>query len=157
MDIKIPNFFKKEIVSGDVLIGLPSVGPHTNGFSLINTLEDIPENIIDQLLNPHKSYLKDVNNFVKVYGYDSLHGMCHITGGGLVSNLERIIPKKLKLMLHDNLELPEWCQYIKDNGNVSLEEIYKVYNCGIGYVLIVDPEILSKIQNLDHVIIGKIK
>ena len=44
--------------------------------------KDIPENIIDQLLNPHKSYLKDVNNFVKVYGYD-LHGMCHITGGGL--------------------------------------------------------------------------
>ena len=106
---KNTKFFQKEIVSGDVLIGLPSVGPHNNGFSLINTLEDIPENIIDQLLNPHKSYLKDVNNFVKVYGYDSLHGMCHITGGGLVSNLERIIPKKLKLMLHDNLELPEWC------------------------------------------------
>jgi phosphoribosylamine--glycine ligase / phosphoribosylformylglycinamidine cyclo-ligase len=150
------NFFQKEIISGDILIGLPSVGPHTNGFSLINTLKNIPDHIIDQLLNPHKSYLNDVNNFVKDHGYDSLHGMCHITGGGLIANLERIIPKNLELVLKNDLELPEWCQYIKDNGNVSIEELYKVYNCGIGYVLIIDSDTFLKLKKLEYVKIGEI-
>lgn len=160
--LKEPNFFKNGVQAGDIIIALESVGPHTNGFSLLNKIFEKhtkKNDIIETLLKPHKSYLNDVNTFIDKYGYNALHGMAHITGGGLKENISRVIPNNLNLNLNLNLDydkiknnLPEWCMYIMDNTDISFEEILKVFNCGIGYVLIVPPTI-----NLDdYNVIGKV-
>ena len=70
--------------------------------------------------------------------------MCHITGGGLYENLERVIPKELELQLNNEVldaHYPQWCNIIEIVGNISKDEMYKVFNCGIGFVLIVSEEL----------------
>jgi phosphoribosylamine--glycine ligase/phosphoribosylformylglycinamidine cyclo-ligase len=156
--LKDPNFFKTGVQVGDVIISLESDGPHTNGFSLLNNMFEnhTKKNaIIETLLNPHKSYLNDVKIFLEKYDYEALHGMAHITGGGLKENISRVIPDNLTLNLdYDKIKrnLPEWCVYIMENTDISFDEMLSVFNCGIGYVLIVPPTI-----NLDNYnVIGKL-
>ena len=151
--LKEPNFLKNSVQPGDILISLESDGPHTNGFSLLNKIFENhtkKNDIIETLLKPHKSYLNDINTFIDKYGYDNLHGMAHITGGGLKENISRVLPNNLNLNLNLDLDLdydkikkslPEWCMYIMDNTDISFEEMLSVFNCGIGYVLIVPPTI----------------
>lgn len=163
--IKDDNLLKDvKINNGDILIGLESVSPHTNGYSLINKLIDeneysIPNNILETLMRPHKSYLNEVKCFIKEYGCNSIKGMCHITGGGMEDNLRRIIPEEYKIEYND-IELPEWCKYISEKGNITIDEMRKVYNCGIGFVLIISEEthmkILKEYDELKHVVVGKV-
>ena len=149
--LKDERFFQNtEITSGDILIGIPSVSPHTNGYSLINKILDetgIPnEELIKTLLKPHKSYLNEVTQFIDNFGYDAIKGMCHITGGGLQENLERVIPTDLHAEFNwDTLTniLPDWCKYLQEKGNITNEELYRVFNCGIGFVLIVSKETIN--------------
>ena len=149
--LKDDKFFKNtEIVEGDILIGIESVSPHTNGYSLINKIIDETQNpgneILETLLKPHKSYLSEVNEFVDKYGYDSIKGMCHVTGGGMDENLKRIIPNKFKINYeNDIIDLPEWCKYISEHGNIPIEEMKKVYNCGIGFILIIPSQTYNEI------------
>jgi phosphoribosylamine--glycine ligase/phosphoribosylaminoimidazole synthetase len=156
--LKNRHFFKNPVQSGDLIISLESDGPHTNGFSLLNKMfeKHTKKNaIIETLLKPHKSYLNDVNTFLDTYDYDDLHGMAHITGGGLKENISRVIPGNLTLNLdYDKIKrnLPEWCIYIMKYSNISFDEMLNVFNCGIGYVLIVPPTL-----NLDNYnVIGKL-
>ncbi len=165
--LKDDKFFKNtEIVEGDILIGIESVSPHTNGYSLINKIIDETQNpdneILETLLKPHKSYLSEVNEFVDKYGYDSIKGMCHVTGGGMDENLKRIIPNKFKINYeNDIIDLPEWCKYISEHGNIPIEEMKKVYNCGIGFILIIPSQTYSEIivnsPSFNCLKIGKIK
>lgn len=146
--LKDERFFQNtQISSGDVLIGIPSVSPHTNGYSLINKIFDengLPnQELVKTLLKPHKSYLNEVKEFIHHFGYDAIKGMCHITGGGLQENMNRVIPNDLHTEFNwDKLRdvLPEWCKYLQEKGNITNEELYRVFNCGIGFVFIVSKE-----------------
>ena len=160
LGLKNVNFFREGVKSGDLIINLPSIGPHTNGFTLINNLvdKDTPEDIINILLNPHKCYLKEVHTFIDIFGFDSLHAMCHITGGGLYDNLNRVIKNKEYEINVDFNNLPLWCKYIQEKGNISNDEMLNVFNCGFGFLLIVNNDVEEELTSLtyDYEIIGKI-
>ena len=113
-----------------------------------------PPLIIKTLLKPHKCYLNEVKEFIKLFGYEKLNSMCHITGGGFVSNMKRVIPSNMEVKLND-FELPDWCDYILQCG-INKEELMEVFNCGIGFVLIVNKNINMNEFPYDYQIIGEI-
>ena len=130
------------IKKGDKIIGLPSSGIHSNGYSLINDMlwrhkiagADTPE-----LLTPTTIYARQIEILLEEY---PIVGMAHITGGGLEENISRVIPKGLKAHIDwTSWERPEIFNKIKQAGEIEEEEMRRVYNMGIGYVLIVPPEI----------------
>jgi phosphoribosylformylglycinamidine cyclo-ligase len=144
------------IVEGDIVVGLPSNGLHTNGYSLarsvIGVTKDIPPQearailsftpprlgltIGDALLRPHRSYLSDISALLDP---TVIHGMAHITGGGIAGNLGRIIPTGLTATVDAGLwEPPPIFAYLQDTGTISTEEMFNVFNMGIGFVLVVD-------------------
>ena len=131
------------ITAGDCLIGLDSSGVHANGFSLINTiLERMPEEASDTRLNtllePTRIYEPHVRT---VLDAGKLLAMAHITGGGLTDNLPRALPKGLAAEVSvDSWERPEIFAWIQTQGDVSEEEMRRVYNCGIGMVLVTREE-----------------
>jgi len=132
----------KAITAGDAVIGLPSSGLHTNGYSLvrkifgINQLGDYyPElgrTLGEELLEPHRCYyhqLKPLLPFIK--------GMAHITGGGLIDNVPRILPEGMAAQFQSQAwAVPPIFQLIRQQGNVEQQEMYHVFNMGIGMVLI---------------------
>lgn len=164
---KDTKFFKNNIKKGDRILAFKSVSPHTNGYSLIrkitNTLDinSIPQTIKDVLLTPHKSYIEEIKYIVDKYGHDSINGMAHITGGGIVENIIRVVPENMDLNIDFKLiqsELPEWCKYLMDNGNIDFEEMTQVFNCGIGYVIITnESDVLLNDNNLNLTNIGFIE
>jgi phosphoribosylamine--glycine ligase / phosphoribosylformylglycinamidine cyclo-ligase len=173
--IKDKNYFYRPIEKGDIIISIDSVGPHTNGFTLINEIyqkfDDNPiktqlqkekyEHFAKILLEPHKCYLKEVQEFIQKYTYNKLKGMCHITGGGFYENMERVIPRDMNIKLYQDIKLPDWCLFLQEEGNISYQEMLKVFNGGIGYVLIVDKKIfennLSKLDlSFNYNIMGEI-
>ena len=130
------------IKPGDKIIGLPSSGIHSNGYSLINDMlwrhkiawADTPE-----LLTPTTIYARQIEILLEEY---PIVGMAHITGGGLEENISRVIPKGLKAHIDwTSWERPEIFNKIKQSGEIEEEEMRRVFNMGIGYVLIVPPEI----------------
>ena len=130
------------IKKGDKIIGLPSSGIHSNGYSLINEMlwrqkikwEDTPE-----LLTPTTIYSGQVGFLVQEY---PIVGMAHITGGGLEENVNRVIPNGLQSCIDWNSwERPDIFKKIQQAGEIEEDEMRRVFNCGIGYVLIVPPEI----------------
>ena len=137
--VKDNRFFKNPVIRGNILLAIPSDGPHTNGFSLINSLKNIDTMVVETLLKPHKSYLSAVDSFVEEYGYSCLTSMAHITGGGLLENIKRVVPNSLDIFIdYKKIEMPDWCNYIMTSGSIPKDEMLSVFNCGIGYVLIVD-------------------
>ena len=125
-----------DIKEGDLIIGLKSSGVHSNGFSLIrNIFKDKELKYIDELLTPTKIYVNECNYITKNY---NVKGIAHITGGGF-GNIERIIPHGLSAEIKKgSWPTPDIFKKIKDAGNVSEDEMYKVFNCGIGMVFIID-------------------
>jgi phosphoribosylformylglycinamidine cyclo-ligase len=127
-------------VAGDVVLGLPSSGPHANGFSLIRkiiatsgvnieaAIGGIP--LVKRLLEPTRIYVKPVLALLRAL---PVHGLAHITGGGLVDNIPRVLPDGLEV----RLERRAWpsepvFDWLKTAGNVADAEMYRVFNCGIG-------------------------
>lgn len=141
----------KNIKKGDLLLGFPSNGLHTNGFSLARKvlletykLDDIPEgfeeSLGNELLRVHKSYLKLINHLKNNI---SVKGFSHITGGGIAGNTIRIIPEKSGLKLNinwDSWEIPSIFKLIKNTGSISDEEMRRVFNMGIGLVAVIPKE-----------------
>ena len=126
--------------AGDVVLGLPSSGPHSNGFSLIRKILQVSQadvgadlqgvSLLDRLMAPTRIYVKPL---LKLMREISLHGLSHITGGGLVDNIPRVLPEGLEVVL-DRKSWPrdpvfEWLQR---EGKVADAEMYRVFNCGIG-------------------------
>jgi phosphoribosylformylglycinamidine cyclo-ligase len=126
--------------AGDVVLGLPSSGPHSNGFSLIRKIlqvsaADLNSNLdglslIDRLMTPTRIYVKPL---LTLMSRISLHGLSHITGGGLVDNIPRVLPEGLEVVL----ERAAWrresvFEWLQREGKVSDAEMYRVFNCGIG-------------------------
>jgi phosphoribosylformylglycinamidine cyclo-ligase len=137
----------------DLLIGLASSGLHTNGYSLARRVlfERLGLGINDRipgsksrakvgarLLEPHRSYLSAIEPLL---AHPALHAMAHITGGGLTDNLPRVLPEKCRAEVRaGSWEVPELFGLIQQHGEVSDEEMLRVFNMGIGMVLIVDPD-----------------
>ncbi|MCX7785300.1 MAG: phosphoribosylformylglycinamidine cyclo-ligase [candidate division WOR-3 bacterium] len=144
----------KKIKVGDKLIGLPSSGLHTNGYSLarkifftdnkftINTkLPGLSQPLGELLLKTHRSYLKQVYPLLSY-----IAGIAHITGGGFFENLERLLPKKLSCIIYqDTWQIPKIFTLIQKYGNITNQEMYRVFNMGIGMILFVRPNNVDKI------------
>ncbi|MFC1485036.1 phosphoribosylformylglycinamidine cyclo-ligase [bacterium] len=136
-----------KIQEGDVLIGLPSTGAHSNGFSLVRkvlSLEEIKkyENL---LLAPTKIYVKDIKPALK---NKLIKGLVHITGGGMPGNIPRVIPKEFDCVIKkESFEIPEIFEIIQKKGNIKEQEMFKVFNMGIGLIIIASPIHQEKICN----------
>jgi phosphoribosylformylglycinamidine cyclo-ligase len=138
----------RTIAAGDVLIGLPSSGPHSNGFSLIRSIVDsagadlkraadgVGGTLGQALLEPTRIYVKPVLALMTTL---QIKGMAHITGGGLTENTHRMFPPGLAARLDASrwprLAIFDWLQRA---GNVTTAEMHRVFNCGIGLVLVID-------------------
>lgn len=136
----------EKIVSGDVLIGVPSSGLHTNGYSLARKVllekyklnELIPalnKKLGDELLTIHRPYLKLIRSLKNKI---EVKGLSHITGGGIVGNTKRILPEGLKLNINwSNWEVPQIFKLIQTAGEIPDEEMREVFNMGIGLVIVI--------------------
>ena len=136
-----------KIAEGDVVLAVASNGLHTNGYSLIRMLMDeMPqikseringESFIDAIMKPHTAYYRAVKDLISA---GNLTGMAHITGGGIESNFERIMPSELcaEIDLAKIKTLPLF-RHIKNNGNISDGEMLSTFNCGVGFILVVNP------------------
>lgn len=165
---------KKNLVAGDCIIGLKSSGVHSNGFSLarkilknnnINLNEkisDFPEKSIGlNLLTPTKIY---VNSILNEHKLSNIKACAHITGGGLIDNLPRVIPDHLTSVIYGNKIKPNNIfRWIKEIGNIDSSEMLKTFNCGIGMCVIVDASLVDQVLKnfVDHgeeaSIIGKLE
>ena len=129
------------IRSGDALVGLPSSGLHTNGYSLARKVfEGVPldARLADELLAPHTSYLQDLRTI-------RWKGAAHITGGGILGNLPRCLPPGLGARLERrSWEAPPIFDRIRKRGRVSDDEMWGTFNMGLGMILVVDPNEVPK-------------
>jgi phosphoribosylformylglycinamidine cyclo-ligase len=132
------------IVPGDVLLGLASSGAHSNGYSLIRKiLGDSKPNsdFADALMEPTRIYVKPV---LKLMAAVKVKGLAHITGGGLVGNVPRMLPDGMRAVLRKKLwPRPELFNLLQKDGNVAEDEMHRVFNCGIGMVVCVAREQLA--------------
>ncbi len=136
--------------AGDVLLALPSSGLHSNGFSLVRRLvfgeaklnvdshvEELGGPLGEELLCPTRIYVKDVLPLIKKY---PIKAMSHITGGGLIENLPRTFSSALSAEVEVKWAIPPVFPFLQKIGNVADEEMFRVFNMGVGFVLIVAPE-----------------
>jgi phosphoribosylformylglycinamidine cyclo-ligase len=133
--------------AGDVVLGLPSSGPHSNGFSLIRKILQVSGtgleisvdgvNLVDRLMAPTRIYVKPL---LRLIAELPVHGLSHITGGGLVENIPRVLPDGLEVVL----ERKAWRReaifdWLQRQGQVADAEMYRVFNCGIGMTIHLAP------------------
>jgi len=142
----------ENVKSGDILIGIESSGPHSNGFSLIRKIinnstankEKITA-IKESVLKPTILYPKLIMNLINDFKINSIS---HITGGGLTENLPRSISKNLSVDIKtDSWDMPKVFKWLKKEGEISNEDMFRIFNCGIGMVLIVNKEDVDDISN----------
>ena len=134
---------KNSVCDGDILIGIESSGPHSNGFSLIRKILAESDKSVDekkavaaQVLEPTILYPTLISSLLKKH---EIKSMSHITGGGLTENLPRSIPEKLCIELNVNSwDIPPVFKWLQSEGNIHNDDMYKIFNCGIGMVLFVD-------------------
>ncbi|HHW03037.1 MAG TPA: phosphoribosylformylglycinamidine cyclo-ligase [Thermoanaerobacterales bacterium] len=134
------------IREGDVVIGLTSSGLHSNGyslarkvllekagFSLSQYVEELGRTLGEEMLLPTRIYVRTIRKLAPI----EIHGMAHITGGGLVENLPRILPEGLEFEIHKgSWEVPPIFNMIQKAGNIEEKEMYRTFNMGIGYVIV---------------------
>ncbi len=146
------------MVEGDIVLGLSSSGLHTNGFSLARkavfdiaglkaeeTVKELRTTVADALLTVHRSYFSFIFPLLKKI---EIHGMAHITGGGIPGNLKRILPKKLDA----EIELPSWktpklFEWLRRVGDIDEDDMYNAFNMGIGYIIVTDKRNAEKIKS----------
>ena len=131
----------RSIAPGDVLLGLASSGAHSNGYSLIRRIigeDHLSSDLADSLMEPTRIYVKPL---LKLAVAVPVKGLAHITGGGLVGNVPRILPKGTKAVIRKSTwPRPEIFKWLQQTGNVAEEEMFRVFNCGIGMVIVVAPD-----------------
>jgi len=136
------------ILAGDSLIGLPSSGLHTNGYSLVRKIfgetrkaldvyyPELGRTLGEELLEPHRCYYKELKPLLPV-----IKGMAHITGGGLIDNVPRILPQSVAARFDSrSWTVPPIFELIQERGNVDQREMYRVFNMGIGMVVACPPD-----------------
>jgi phosphoribosylformylglycinamidine cyclo-ligase len=149
------NILKNEtITAGDIVLGLPSSGVHTNGYSLVRkifgtqriTLEtyyrELNRTLGEELLEPHRCYYKEIKPLLPL-----IKGLAHITGSGLVGNIPRILPDNVNVHLYKKAwTIPEIFRIIQHQGKVDEREMYHVFNMGIGMTIVSSQENATQIQ-----------
>jgi phosphoribosylformylglycinamidine cyclo-ligase len=140
------------IKPGDVLLGLPSNGLHTNGYSLARKLlfevagEQLDGPLTDELLKVHRSYLKPIRKLIKA---KILKGAAHITGGGITDNTPRILPKGLSARIDvSSWTIPPFFEKLRGIGNIDLADYRRTFNLGIGMILVVSKRDLGKAKSV---------
>jgi phosphoribosylformylglycinamidine cyclo-ligase len=148
----------KNIEAGDVVLGLPSNGLHTNGYSLArkllfetgnysisSVLPEMHSTLDDVLLEPHKSYLPALSGLLDS---GKIKGLAHITGGGLLENIPRILPENVSVEIRRGAweELPIF-GLMQKIGNVKDKEMFRTFNMGVGMVVICDEENAQSLKN----------
>jgi phosphoribosylformylglycinamidine cyclo-ligase len=136
-----------KVRQGDVLLGIASSGPHSNGYSLVRKIYDRAGRpadldlggvkLIDALMAPTALYVKPI---LELLGKHDLHAMAHITGGGLTENIIRVIPDGLGLQIEaSSIVLPPVFEWLQREGAVPNDDMWRTFNCGVGFVLVVAP------------------
>ncbi len=161
-----------KIAAGDKVWGLPSTGLHTNGYSLARavlfdkagfSIDSTPVELIgvsvgDALLAVHKSYLNDVRAMWSRFGRECTHGLIHITGGGFYDNIPRVVPDGLCVNVDTSCwEVPGIFRLIADRGGVEKAEMYRVFNMGIGMVVVTSDDVdLGSLRDVGAVLLGDV-
>ncbi|HUH31808.1 MAG TPA: phosphoribosylformylglycinamidine cyclo-ligase [Rhodanobacter sp.] len=151
------------IVAGDVVLGVASSGPHSNGYSLIRRIlqragctpasgkleQDVGGvQLIDALLTPTTIYVKPMLDLLRTHAA-YVHGMAHITGGGLKENIIRVVPAGLGIALDAAaIVLPPVFDWLQREGQVAREEMWRTFNCGIGFTVIVPADGVAAVSAL---------
>ncbi|MFK7768483.1 MAG: phosphoribosylformylglycinamidine cyclo-ligase [Mariniblastus sp.] len=175
---------RKHVIDGhaiadeDVVIGVASSGVHSNGFSLVRKIvfdvgkkkpedlfEGTDQTIADVLIEPTLIYTKAIRQVLSKYKIKNVvHGIAHITGGGLEENIERITPEGLEIDIDANTwERPPVFKWMQEMGKVETEEMYRVFNMGLGLAMIVSPYYADSIRRTltehghDNWVIGSVK
>ena len=145
-----PNIIDgSKIKAGDKVYAFKSSGFHSNGFSLVRKVltQQVCEKkgiAYESLLEPTKLYVKPVLDLVNQF---AIHGLCHITGGGLAENIERVLPEGVQVTINKSAIRPvEIFEKIKKIGSISESELYKVFNMGIG-MIVITPETLAETED----------
>ena len=163
---------RKDIINGsaitpdDLVIGLASTGLHSNGFSLVRKVvfemaglsvddhvEELGETVGQALLEPTRVYVRAVRSVLGYYRVKSVvHGIAHVTGGGLEENLERILPDGIQVVLdRHSWPVPPVFPWVQRLGQIDQAEMYRVFNMGVGLVLVVSPYYAESIRHqLNH-------
>ena len=143
-----------KVQAGDVLLGIGASGPHSNGYSLIRRIYDRAGRpaeldlggvrLADALMAPTRIYVKPV---LSLLGAHEIHAMAHITGGGLTENIIRVIPEGLGLDIRTSAwPLPPVFDWLQREGAVPPEDMWRTFNCGIGFVLVVPQTALAALE-----------
>ncbi len=144
------------IAAGDVVIALASSGPHSNGYSLIRKIieragikptDSFGDSTFgDAIMAPTRLYVKPVLAAIQQHGA-AIKGLVHVTGGGLLENIPRIVPAGLAAHLQKGeWQLPPLFQWLQEQGNVDTQEMYRVFNCGLGMVIVVEADAAEAIK-----------
>ncbi len=159
--------------AGDLLLGIASSGPHSNGYSLIRRIFERAGRpgeldlggtcLVDALMAPTALYVKPVLELLRGAQGDAIHAMAHITGGGLSENIIRVVPEALGLDIDaGTLALPPVFEWLQHEGGVADAEMWRTFNCGIGFVLVVAPDAAGAVEaelsalQLSHRRIGQV-
>ena len=148
----------RSIQEGDVLLGLPSSGLHTNGYSLARkifapypdniTFPELGEPLIDVLLRPHRCYLHEIERLRQDAGI-ALKGMAHITGGGFEGNISRILPAGTRAVIETSAwRVPPIFKLIAELGRIQRKEMYRAFNMGVGMVIVVSATSVSQARQI---------
>jgi phosphoribosylformylglycinamidine cyclo-ligase len=144
------------IRAGDVILGVASSGPHSNGYSLIRKIVERAGNPFDQklgegtladaLMAPTTIYVKPILALLRARR-GAIHGMAHVTGGGLQENIIRVVPDGLGLAIYSSAwKMPPVFEWLQREGKVAREEMWRTFNCGIGFTLILAPGDVAGVQ-----------
>jgi phosphoribosylformylglycinamidine cyclo-ligase len=146
------------IQPGDALLGLASSGAHSNGYSLIRKIIEKNHTDLstdfngtalgDMIMTPTRIYVKPLLELIR---HLPVKGMAHITGGGLVENIPRVLPENVTAVLQKSAwEMPPLFHWLQQEGNVTDSEMHRVFNCGIGMALIIAPENVEEAKRILH-------
>ena len=139
---------KSNVKKGDIVLAIPSNGIHSNGYSLVRSIlqkNKIPKNLKNEILRPTKIYSDEI---LKLTNKNLIKAAAHITGGGLVENLLRSVPKDLTLNIDlSKIKIIKIFKWLKSK-NVSNQEMMRTFNCGVGFCLIVSKKNISRIKKI---------
>tara|TARA_B100000029_G_scaffold299619_2_gene292562 strand:+ start:4535 stop:5551 length:1017 start_codon:yes stop_codon:yes gene_type:complete len=138
-----------KIKKGQILLGIESSGPHSNGYSLIRKIlsrHKPPTNILRAILNPTILYTNVVSQLQK---YISINGIAHITGGGITENMPRILSSNLSAVIDlQSWKQPKVFEWLKSKGKISDEDMLKIFNCGIGMIIVINKKDIAQSQSI---------